>query len=371
MPSEMSISTLVISDVYRFIGMEDFWNQQVRDHVDDPFLSGCMLDEHWRVHQRFGWHPFVMIFLSGGRIVGFAPLLMRPKFGFRHACNSDQYTLPDFFSDDYREVCVDKMIDFLFRQFNCESINITFEDSSANQRMLEKVCRSRNYSFSRLPQEGAAIIPIKTSLESFRESMDTKVRKEFRRIGRKLDGLGSWQISCSNFDRSSAEKIWTIEKFSWKNNLLGKEKAIKTQGLKCILSGVRRNDEGDPFFKSEIWLLDLDDTPIAYVLVMKRNKTVFFAKTSFDSRFREVSPGRFLMNDLIERFFKERSAEKIDFMSNLPVLRVWKPLVRRRITFRIERNPVLSRAHRLIFKNRISCTAINFLECLKWKKLYP
>jgi hypothetical protein len=364
----MGISTLVISDIDHFAGMKDYWDRELKDHVDDPFLFSCMLIEQWKSNQKLGWHPFMMIFKSDAEIVGFAPLMMSTSFGFRQAANFDQYTCPDFFSGNIRETCMDSMISFLFRQLKCESANITLENESSNQRMLETVCKKKGFNHTKWPQEGQAIIPVETSLDSFRKSLKNKDRKKFEKISTKLDNLGSWQISRFDLDRSSIAKIEAVEGFSWKARLEGREKALKDTGLESVLKGVQSNGQGESFFESEVWTLELNDAPIAYVLAMKRNKTVFFAKTSYDSRFKELSPGLFLMNDLIERVFKNTTAEKIDFISNMPFTQVWKPLVRNRITFTILRNPYLSRARHLVFGNRISLKTSQILEKIGRKK---
>ena len=193
------------------------------------------------------------------------------------------------------------------------SANLTFMAGSDNQKILEMVCKKRGLGVSRFVGAGEAIIPVLSSLEDFRGSLDRKVRKEFRRFSNKLDKLGSWSISCCGVDRNSVRKVWAVEKYSWKNDLEGKKNAIKNWGIRLALSGAQRNECGG-FFDSEIWFLDLNDMPIAYVLVLKRHQIVFFAKTSYDQRFRAASPGKFLMNILIERIFSKQTFEKIDFL---------------------------------------------------------
>jgi hypothetical protein len=338
------------------------------DHIDDPLLHSSLIVEHWKLNQRLGWHPFLVVFLSEKKIIGFAPLLMKSRFGFRYVCSFDKYTCPEFFYDDYREYCIDQMLTILFRNLNCESVDVTFRDESVNQRVLEKICRKRKLNYAKYPQEGRAIIPARNSVDSFRKSLNRKDLKEFRRIHRKLDKLGSWQISNFDIDQTSLAKIWEIERHSWKAKLMGKKKAIKDLGLSAILKGVERNKEGKSYFESEVWFLELNNTPIAYVLAMKRKKTEFFAKTSFDARFKDAAPGIFLMNFLIERVFMNKIAEKIDFISNLPFAQVWKPLVVKRINYRILRNAGLSKARVIVFENRIILKASQILENVKWKK---
>jgi hypothetical protein len=344
------------------------WNRAMEAEVYDPFLFGSLIIEHWKLSQKLGWHPFLMIFLSEKKIIGFAPLLMRSRFGFRYVSNFDQYTCPEFFSKKYREVCIDQIVKYLFRNLNCETANLTFWDESPDQRILEKVCRNQNLTYTRVPQEGQAIIPVKTDLDYFKKSLNRKDVKEFQRIGRKLDKLGSWCISCLNLSSDSLAKIWEIEQHSWKAGLKGKEKAKKDLGLTSILNGVERSKKGPSFFESEVCFLNLNSKPIAYVLIMYRKKTVLFAKTSFDARFKEVSPGIFLMNALIEKVFRSKKADKIDFISNLPCVRIWKPLIVKRVTFGIQQNVFLSKARSFVFDNPIRLRASKIFERLVWEK---
>jgi hypothetical protein len=284
------IISLIISDLDRFVEMKDFWDMELKEHVIDPYLFSCLLIEHWKIGKKLGWHPFLMVFTLNSKIIGFAPLMMRSNFGFRQISCFDQYTYPYFFSDKYREICVDQMLNFLFIQLKCESANITCESEAADQKILKNICRNKGLSYKSGPQEGQAVIEVSQSLDSFRRSLKKKDRRKFAKVRRKLDELGSWKISCSKINRDSLAKIWTVERFSWKANLKGKKKAMKNLDLEYTLDGLQNTDEDASFFEYEIWTLELNNLPLSYLLVMKRKKTVFFAKTSYDSRYKSLSP---------------------------------------------------------------------------------
>ena len=364
----MGISALVISNLDRFVEMRELWDMELSEHVDDPYLFSCLLIEHWKIGQKWGWHPFLIVFTLNGKIVGFAPLMMRSSFGFKQVCTFDQYTYPNFFFDKYREVCVDIMVSFLFRHLKCKTANIVCENGSANERMLKEVCRNRGFSYSSYPQIGQAFIATIQSIDSFRHSLKKKDRKKFAKIRRKLDELGSWHISRYNVNSNSIAKIWAVERFSWKDNLEGKEKALKNWDLEHTLSKLQNIDEYASFFDPEIWTLELNGVPLSYILAMKRNKTVFFAKTSYDARYKHLSPGLFLMNDLIERVFTDMMAEKIDFMTALPFMEVWKPRIKKRSVITISSNQFFSKAHHLVFENRLSRKLLQTGEKLRWQK---
>jgi hypothetical protein len=364
----LRIAILIISDLDRFMEIKDFWDKELREHVDDPYLFSWLLIEHWKIGQKLGWHPFLMVFTLRNKIVGFAPLMMRSNFGFRQISTFDQYTYPHFFSHNYRKICVDAMITFLFKQLKCESAIITCEDESSNQKVLKDVCKNNGFSCTGCPQEGEAVILVNQSLDSFQQSLKKQNRKKFAKIRRKLDELGSWQISCSKLNCDSLVKISMVERFSWKTDLEGKKKAMKDLDLARTLKALQNIPEDSSFFEAEIWFLELNGIPLSYMLVIKRNQTVFFAKTSYDSRYKHLSPGLFLMNDLIERVFRGMTAEKIDFMTDLQFVQVWKPLIKKRTAFKILRNQLLSSARLLVFENPVCLKALQIIEKTSWQK---
>jgi hypothetical protein len=366
--TKLHISTLVISDLDRFVEIKDFWDKELREHVDDPYLFSCLLIEHWKIGRELGWTPFLMVFMVKNRLVGFAPLMMRSNFGFRQVSTFDQYTYPYFFSDNYRKNCVDIMITFLFKRLKCESASIICEDESPNQKVLKRVCGNKGFRCTGYPQEGEAVIPVNQSLNSFNQSLKKKNSKKFAKIRRKLDELGSWQILCSELNCDSLTKIRAIERFSWKAGLEGKKKAMKDLDLECTLKALQNTHEYAAFFEPQIWTLELNGMPLSYMLAIKRNQSVFFAKTSYDSRYKHLSPGLFLINELIERIFRCMTAEKIDFMTDLPFVQVWNPLIKKRRTFKILRNQFLSRVCRLLFENPVSLKVLQGMERVRWQK---
>ena len=365
----MTLSTLVIFDINCFEKIVDFWDMEVADHVDSPFLSSCMLIEHWKLSIALGDHPFLMIFLSGNRIVGFAPLLMKSSFGLRQASNLAYYIYPDFFSDDYRENGINILVSFLVDELNCESVDITFENESANLIVLKKICDKRNISYEMQANEGQAIIQTKNTLDFFKRSLGHKTVKEFRRISKKIDRTGSWKISCFSVNCSSIEKIREIERLSWKTNLRGKQGATKNLGLECIINGAQVKSKCKASFDSEVWILKINEVPTAYVIAAKRNKTLFLLKTSFDLRFKEFWPGKFLINSLIERVFTDKIFDNIDFITNLHFVQTWKPLVKKRTTVRILRKSLLSKVNFLVFENRISHKSLQIIERFRWERM--
>ena len=100
MLSDSGLNVLVISDLDCFSSLRDFWDRELKDLVNNPLLSSCLLTEYYKLSHVMGWQPFLFVFLSNKRIVGFAPLLRRLRFGFREVANIHQFASVDFFDDD-------------------------------------------------------------------------------------------------------------------------------------------------------------------------------------------------------------------------------------------------------------------------------
>jgi hypothetical protein len=267
---------------------------------------------------------------------------------------------------------MDKIVDILFNRFNCKTAEITFEKGSVNKKALENTCLTKGLFFNCYPmsrsKDNKAVIPVKTSLAEFRKALGKRARRNFKRTVNKLEKLGSWQVHDEELNNISIEKIYDVEKHSWKNSLTGKNKLIKDQGLDCTLKGVKKNNEENPLFRSKVWFLEINGIPASYQLVLNYKKMAYFVKTSYDQRFRDVSPGKFLMNCVIDQIFQEQTAKEIDFITNLPVVNIWKPVVKKRLTVKIYQNRYLSRIQEVLFENQINSKTQIFLERLKYNK---
>lgn len=365
----MSFSILVISDINHFVAMKKFWDNELNDHVNNPFLFNNMLVEHYKLSEKLGYRPFLVLFLAAGKIVGFAPLVIKSRFGARQASNLHEYIHTDFFEDYYREFCIDILIELLLERVKCNSVEFILEEGSINQRILKEICGKKGLSNWQVPAEGEAIIIVEGDLDSFQNSLTRNRRKNLKKIAKKIDTLGSWRICDAKLDSNSIAKIWEVEKHSWKKKLQGKEKAIKDWGLSLVLNSIYQTETS--IFDSKVWFLELENLPIAYQLVLKRKRTDYFIKTSFDSRFNHASPGIFLINHLIEQTFREKTADKIDFISNQPFVKSWKPTIKNRTKIIIQPNLSVSKIWRQFIENKFSYKIIESLEYLKWKKLYP
>jgi len=339
----MVISTRIITDFKDLLSIEHIWNLELVNSVKNPQLYSRLICGVMRDYETHGWTPLVFTFWSGNRIVGMAPLKMRKVFYTNYICSLADDVYSDFvFFDNYRERCMNLLVDALFNRLNCRLAMISLDASSPNLKLLEKICLKKNISFSKKQNFGRAIIPVETGWNQFYNSLKNKVRKEFRRIERKLDRSGSWNVSCVAINSDSIKKILAVDQKSWKAKWRAKYNIEEDTLLRIISEASQPNGEVEPIYESQVWFLEVNGVEIAYQIVLFYKGTAVFMKTSFSEKFRSFSPGKFLINAVIREVFRKGTINKIDFVTNLPFVQDWKPLCEHRTLLTIEKNTFLS-----------------------------
>ena len=106
---------------------------------------------------------------------------------------------------------------------------------------------------------------------------------------------------------------------------------------------IKKGVDVEPVFESEVWFLEVNNLPIAYQIVLIYKGTAFFVKTSFNEKFRKFSPGKFLIDFVLQEFFRKANVNKIDFITNLAFVSAWKPLLEPRKKFIIGKSSKLLR----------------------------
>lgn len=360
-----NISTKIITDGKSLIKMEKYWNRELATADESPFLYSRMLSGILEANKRPGWNPLLIIFLANKKIIGIAPLKIsntkivgiKPikilrKIGSKQALTLEEEMYSDIiFKEKYRDISIDKMIKFLFNRLKCQSVSIIVYANSPNLKVLKEICLKKQLNFNEIPQMGEAILPIKKSWDIFKESLGKKFQKRIWKIKRKLEQQGHWEVCVERVTTNSIAKVLEVEKTSWKSKWRTQNQIPEEIGLKIILSGSKQLDSINRFFESEIWFLKLNGNPIAYQLVLSGKETSFFVKTSYNSKFRDCSPGIFIVNAAIKETFKRTRVKKISFITNLPFMQLWKPTCRKRKLVIIKRNSLLAKTANFASKN--------------------
>jgi hypothetical protein len=139
---------------------------------------------------------------------------------------------------------------------------------------------------------------------------------------------------------------------SWKTTWRAQKEA-QDWILPIFLKTSQKQGEIVPIFETKVWFLEVKGQTIAYLLIIFYKGTAFFVKTSYDARFKAISPGKFLMHETIREMHINGNVKKIDFITNLPIVQIWKPLCNSRTTLIIKKNMYFSTILRFAGENLI------------------
>ncbi|MBN1244236.1 GNAT family N-acetyltransferase [Candidatus Bathyarchaeota archaeon] len=348
----MDIRIKAIKDGDSLLKIEHDWNSELMRSANNPFLYSRILCEFVEFLKSSSWTPLILTFLSYNRIVGIVPLKLHSRFNLKYVENLDSRIYSEFFfSDEYRELCFEKMIKYIFSELKCHSACITLHNGLVDHKLLGKICKANGLDCRETQYMGRALIQVENGWEIFYDSLSSKIKKEFQRLTRKLDRMGPWQISNSEINSNSINRILTIERYSWKSRWRAQNNVQNDYKLLNILNASQRNSPVTPIYESKIWFLEVNQLPIAYLLVLIYKEKAIFVKTSYNEKFKQLAPGKYLMIAATREILRTTGVKKIDLITNLPFAKIWKPICENRTTIKIEQHCFLSTIVRFIVAN--------------------
>jgi hypothetical protein len=289
--------------------------------------------------------PLILVIKKDEEIIGFAPLALKQSFGFRRFGSLLKYTgSPDIVvKEEYRREVLQNVITILLERMHGKSIILTLPAESQNLISLEHECRLNRITYSKSVEQNMnhCIIPVNCSGTDFQKSLSPKHRKRLRQTERQLTSIGEWKIKSvetSNDDQNASEildKIHAVEKKSWKENWRQQTGIKQDDDLEGIWETSRILTKTNPNFKAMVWVLELENEPVAYSLVLYYKSNAIIAKTSYASNLSKLSLGVYINNVVLTDLFNGRDVEKIDFLTALPFLKIWHPDVVPRVKFKI------------------------------------
>ncbi len=141
--------------------------------------------------------------------------------------------------------------------------------------------------------------------------LSRKRRKEFRRLRTRLAETG--ELTFESRASGSPLEDWTsqfyaLEKSGWKGRS-GTAIANKPEWHRFFDEALRGQDAaGDLLF----WRLLLNGEPVAMLFAVRRGKTVWLAKITYDEACARFSPGSLIIFDVMEHLTAEGGVETID-----------------------------------------------------------
>jgi hypothetical protein len=326
----MKFSIVAISDPTKISDIHEELDAFIIKNCKNPFVLSVFIKKEMESTIRKNFIPIVLVFKYEEKIIGVAPLLLKKKFKMILASFLFHHSFsPDFiFDTEYKEVCVQNFLHFLFNNLKCHLANFCLPADSLNMRVLEGLCDNEKISYIRevKPYLNHCVIPVDRTWEDFQKSKGANFRHHFRQIQLKLNRFGPWKIVLfenANDERDVLQRIMDIEKSSWKQNWRFQQRISKDEYLLQLWEASSLAIRTCPDYKRSVWFLEINNQAIAYSLIIQYKGIAYIAKTSYNNQFRKLYPSVYTINQAISELFNSKTVIMIDFLTDLPFMKRW------------------------------------------------
>ena len=303
----------IVDSDQAFAAMRPSWKELA---AGLEFSHVCLSFEwFWSWWSAFGKGRLLRILLAyeGSSLVGIAPLMISRElvcgipFRTVRFLYHDKAPCADFLISAKPRAVIRGFFDHLAhtgREWDRIVLENIPEDSK-HAAIIEDMMSHSGWSFYLRQGLRSPYVVIDSDWEDFCRHKGKKFIKTRRNISNRISRAGMYRIEkVSDYAgaRAVIEDIVVISGRSWKRrsrrDFIHRHKDIVFFRHLCRefgRSGMLR-----------IWILRLDNIPIAYEFHLARENNIYGLKADFDERFSRVSPGTYLDTEVTKRYFNDR-----------------------------------------------------------------
>lgn len=263
--------------------------------------------------------PIAFLFVwRENNLIALAPLLRDDKgeIGCRHSLvtpvNDESLRTSIITSEEPKEIllCLIRHIRKNYRTMRLV-LKMTKKSSPAALH-LPQLVKPFNLSIAIFEKNSSPILHLGDNWEAYLKTKSRHFQKELRRKRKKLEEAGNLQIKkilrADEFQKAMPD-ILAIERSSWKEKA-GTSFASRPKTLNFYSElGLRLADRGC----LELYLLYLNSRPVAHVFGLVYGNEYCALKTSYDNRWRYLSPGIVLFEHILKDAL-EQGTKIFDFL---------------------------------------------------------
>jgi len=260
-----------------------------------------------------GKDMFILAIKDGSNLIGIAPLWRQQdvfrkipirQIGFM-SCPDTQ--VADFIVEDGRHSEVLKaFLDYMFHKRKNAWDMLTLGQwpaESMNYKALQAILRKQGKRFFTDISSVTPYIPIRGEWEPFLQTLSIRFRKTRRNISNRIGKLNKLEIQCSRQDPTGSvfRDVVAVSGKSWKQE----EGIAITSREETNQFFAALTDAAGPKGLLLIWILKVDETPIAMEYDLEVLGRVYALRADYDEAYKEYSPGAYLEYQIVKSLFKE------------------------------------------------------------------
>jgi len=333
-----------------FLSLETIWNNLVEESENDTVFLRHEWFKCWWLGFGKNKQLFVLLVKDEGRIIGIAPLMIERthyrgfpvrKIGF---IKDDNAPHADFILTKKKEECLEVMFNYLKEnEDKWDIIDLrNVPEDAFSCAFLPKIL-DRNKLLSGI-REGlhSPFISINSDWHTYYSTRTRRFRKALKNKTNRIRKIGEPVIQ--KFENTGnpgtiLTDIMEISRNSWKGKY--RKDIAKTEGNKGFFEKLSK-EAGEKGWLN-IWLLSINDKPIAYEYHLKYKDRVSALRGDFDETFRDYSPGSILDAHIVRHTFEGNLKEYDLGGSDDFYKRNWTSSTRRHTEFIAYKNDLMGK----------------------------
>ena len=303
-----------------FRSLEPVWNGLLgRSDTDVPFLTFEWLTAWWKSFGA-GRELFILLVKDGGDIVAIAPLMKVKKTWRRVPVKAVSFMANEH---SYRSGIITasqdaKAAELILNRVLESSCDLACLDlvvkGSAAHAAIQRVLSRGKIPHVELGSDVSPYISLSGTWEDYLKRRSRNYRSKINLVTNQLKRSGQYGIARYTVSGvpDALDKLLSISKMTWKYR----------EG-----TAIASRPESADFYRllaavaaSKGWLniniLEVRNTPVAFIYNLVYKGKAFFMKTGFDERYRSLSSGDFLNHQAIRECF-ERNLVEYDLLGDV------------------------------------------------------
>ena len=334
-----------ISDYEEFKRLRESWEElrEKQPAEDMIFLAHGWFDCWWRSYSD-GAKLFILLARKNNRLVGIAPFMVRQAFV--RGLPTRLVSFIDNGNSGHNDFIIDAAVRqevlkafFLYLRKDFKSWDVLelkrIPPESGNFCLIPELLRHDHFFY--IEKMGTNAPYLRTDDKAwtiFYDRLSSKKKKNLRNIRNRISREGNYEVksltSFSDYERVRPD-LREIVRNSWSayiESSLNRPQNAKFMNLLSQWAGERG--------WLQIWLLSLQDKPIAFEYHLKYHDRVHGLRSSFNKNFAHLSPGVLLDYHIVKAYFKRDDIAEYDMGGNADFYkRQWTKEAREHKTFQI------------------------------------
>lgn len=264
----------------------------------------------------------LVVFRDGKEILGIVPMVINQikKYG---VSLSKLFPISDYYNNLHSDLLFKNVTEELIKTLITSLFSLgykwdifrisRFVETNPILDYIERFLKESSIRYEIKREEPSFFLNLDSTYNDYLKKRADKFRNYLRRMEKKIKNKGYYVEFIKFQDRNNFSDAYNqvlyIEKESWKHKhgtaITSTEKSTNFFRILCESASERE--------WLHLFILKLNNEPIAYDMGFVKSKKYFYLKTSFNEKFREVSPSSILRAKLIEELIQE-DVKEFDFV---------------------------------------------------------